>query len=958
EDKARLAGLWNSARNNYKPIEYHKIPVGFARMNTKFKGGALSIRPAQREGVAFMNSRGTGIIAYDVGVGKTMTAIWGIDDAFSKGLFKRPLLVVPQKVYQKWIDEIIGVEAQKDIYQTINGERTLRYAKGSIISEGILPGVEVNGFDNLGVDFIKRTQDEEGKTKRVAPYSITIVTFEGLVKIGFNQETEKGLAKRLNEALSQGESGRAAALQNQKMGEWIDQALSKTEVDIEALGIDAIIVDEAHNFRNLFMEVKGDVGKDGEREKRNFFSGGSAKPSARALSLFMLNAYIQDKHQRRNTFGLTATPFSNRATEIYSMLSLYDYLGMKDFDCYNIAQFCTTYIDETMEDAWTAAGRFEPKAVIRGYNNLPTLQAMIFRSINYKTGEQAKIERPQKVVLPLTHDERGIPMAAQYIVDTKLQPSDLQAQWLKEIRDFASRDPIVRKSSKLDAYYKEDERGNIPGQTLIALNASRAVTFSPYTLALGGERQYQQEKISPETFVDNSPKVKYAIECIRSVVEYHKTQGTAISGQIIYADRGREWFTHIKAYLMKHLGFVEEQVQVFHGSVSKLKRERIKQDFLAGKVKVLIGTSTMREGVDLQKVGSTMYICHIDWNPTDVHQLFGRIWRFGNRFSHVRLVIPLIENSSDIFTWQKLSEKMSRLNSIWQKADGTKLFEESELNAEELKRGLINDPLQLAELEVEEKVASVKTEMTIVSSKLTELKNVHFELAEFDQLTEELQGLAKEAITDPQVVYGTDPKKVEALQKMEMPSDQKGIYRIVRAYAKLKGWRTWQIKGKVGKHIKLTKQLDRLERDVLAAYELKLRDNVQPVIDNLKSQEEQLSARLENLQSDDFLQETQRHYEQLLKQQSSQSQSLQHRVQEFARLNYLLDCQHGIHNCDIYGRIEIIPRKEDEDIREKIIKAIKGLRTLAELKQDSPEYGRIMKALKGLQTLANLKKAA
>lgn len=913
DDKNKIVALWNSTRNNYKAIDYYKIPIGFERINNRFKGGTLSIRPAQREGVAFMNSRGTGIIAYDVGVGKTMTSILGIDDAFSKGLFKRPLVVVPQKVYKKWIAEINGVKAEKDIYQGKGKKKKKIHSKGEIISEGILPNVKVNDYDNLGVSYISRARDENGVAIPVDAYSITMVTFEGLSKIGFNTNTEKTLAKRLNEALSQGESGRAAAIQNEKMNEWIDQTLAKTEIDIEQMGIDAIIVDEAHNFRNLFMDVKGDIGKDGERESKNFFSQTGSKPSGRALSLFMLNAYIQDKHKRRNTFGLTATPFTNRATEIYSMLSLYDYEGMKDFDCYNIAQFCTTYIDETMEDSWTAAGKFEPKAVIRGYNNLPTLQSMIYRSINYKTGEDANIQRPQKVILPLSHDENGIPLDFEHIIDTKLKPSKLQQVWLDDITLFASKDRSQRRESSLSAYYSEDAKGNIPGQTLIALNASRSVTFSPYTIKFGGEAKFDQAQVSPEQFIKGSPKIQYAVECIRSVVDYHKKQGTSISGQVIYSDRGKEWFNHIKDYLIESVGLKAEQVEVFHGGVSKGKRERIKEDFLSGKVKVIIGSSTMREGVDLQKYGSTMYICYIDWNPTDVHQLYGRIWRFGNQFSHVRLVVPLIENSSDIFTWQKLSEKMSRLNSIWTRADGTKLFEESELNAEELKKGLINDPKKIAEYEIEEAVSSLRSELSIVDGKLKELQQVSNYINELDELTASLEKTAKQAISNPSVQYGTEQKKIDALKSRTI-IDQASIYRIVREYAKLKGYERWRMQGKVDSHIKLVKKLQRLEDNILVAYELTVRDDLAPVVNQIQEQKNTLEGQLEQVKSEDNLARLIEKHELEKAQQQGNSRTVEQRVAEFQRLNYLLDCQFGIHNCDIYGRVEEIKTGKQQDI--------------------------------------------
>ena len=910
DDKNRIAALWNSKRNNYRQIQYHKIPVGFT-INSKFKGGELKVRPAQREGVAFMGNRGTGIVAHDVGVGKTMTAILGISDGFDKGLFKRPLVVVPQKVIKKWIAETRGVFAEKDIKK---GKKIV-HKKGSLISEGILPHIEVIDYDNLGVNHIKKAKDENGVAYRVPAFSITFITYEGLVKIGFNQDTEKTLTSRLTEALSQGESGRGKAVIEQRAEEWIDNALKDTQLDIEEMGIDAIIVDEAHNFRNIFMDVKGDVGEDGERENKNFFSGTGSKPSSRALSLFMLNGYIQDKNNLRNTFGLTATPFTNRATEIYSMLSLYDYEGMKDFDCYNIAQFCTAFIDETMEDAWTAAGKFEPKAVIRGYNNLPTLQSLVFRSINYKTGEDANIQRPEKVILPLTHDENGLPLEYEYIVDSKLRPTQEQSIWMKEITMFASKDKDVRRQSKLSGFYSEDEKGNVPGQVLIALNASRAITFSPYALRLGGDAQYDVESISPEQFVKGSPKIQYAVECIRSVKEYHEYQGKPISGQVIYSDRGTEWFGHIKEYLIKNVGFSDKEVAVFYGKVSKGKREKIKEGFLAGNIKVIIGSSTMREGVDLQKYGSNMYICYIDWNPTDVHQLFGRIWRFGNKFSHVRLCVPLIENSSDIFTWQKLSEKMSRLNSIWAKSDGTKMFEESELNAEELKKGLINDPVELAEYEIEEAVQAITSELIVVESALKELNGAETIKERYKSLSAELELIASEALTNPTgLAYDIKPEKVQNLQSKEI-TDDKSMYRVVRQYAKMKAWGTHRILGKVDDHINYSKRMARLEEKVLKQYELTIFDNLSLVIEEYSNRSIEMRSKIDILKGEENKQATIRKYEVEKEAEDAESRTVEERVNQFQRLNFLLDCEFGIHNCDIYGRVEVT---ETGELLEKV----------------------------------------
>ena len=906
EDKTKIAALWNAKRNNYRQIPYWRIPVGYT-INENFKGGKLSIRPAQREGVAFMNSRGTGIVAYDVGVGKTMTAILGIADGFEKGLFKRPLIVVPQKVIKKWIAEIKGVFAKKD--QIIDGKKV---KKGELISEGILPNVVINDYDNLGVNVIERAKDVKTDiTYTVPEFSVTIVTWEGLVKIGFSQETENILLDKITTVLSQGESGRTAALLEQRAEGWIEKALSKTEVDIEEMGIDAIIVDEAHGFRNLFMEIKGDVGEDGEREAKNFFSSSSGDPSARAVSLFMLNSYVQSKNRLRNTFGLTATPFTNRPQEVYSMMALYDYEGLKEFDTYNIAQFCTSFIDETMEDSWTAAGKFEPKAVVRGYNNLPTLQSMIFRAINYKTGEDANIQRPEKIILPLENDEKGIPLEAEYIVDTKLPPIPLQQKWMNEITKFAS-----KQDSQLNSYYPTDSKGRVPGRVLISLNAARTVTFSPYALKLGSESQFNPGEVSYEKFVDNSPKIKYTIECIRSVRSYHMSKGTKISGQIIYADRGVEWFEHIKDYLTQNVGFEPSEVAIFTGKVSKGRRETIKENFLSGKIKVIIGSSTLREGVDLQKNGSTIYVCYLDWNPTDLHQLFGRIWRFGNKFSHVRIVIPLIENSSDIFTWQKLSEKMSRLNSVWAKANGTKMFNEGELNAEELKKALINDPEKLAKFELDEQIVSNTNERQIVKERLEALQKVEALKSKFASTLESIDRFVQEGMNNPSLGINTEQKQVDALKNRKVSADDiQSKYRFVKAYAKITRYNNkWTMLSAVDENIKARKKLKIVESSILEKYQLTAFDDFSPVVADLEEQFAKLERQKNQILNPEYKQSIIEKYRKEKEEEQAKSKSLEVRVSQFNRLNYLLDCEYGINECDIYGRVSNIKTGKSKNV--------------------------------------------
>ncbi len=882
EDRKKLEHIWNSARNNYVEPDWSKIPVGF-EINKYFKGGLLQIRPAQREGVAFLNINGTGIIAYDVGVGKTMTAVLYIADMMSKGMCRRPLIVVPNPTYEKWLGELQGVFAKKEIRDK---EGELLHQKGDLIAEGILPQYEYNDYYNLGSGHLEKAKNEEGFTVKVQDYSITVITYEGLSKIGFKESSEKKLITSIKSILSQGEVGREAAIVEEKISSMVDRALDKSEIYIEDMGIDAIVVDEAHNFKNLFTQVRGEatVGEYGEtgRESNHYELQGKT-PSARAIKLFMLNRYVQLQHNRRNTIGLTATPFTNSPLEIYSMQALFDYDGLKEHGIENIVDYFNTFIDESYEAVWTSRGRFEQRAVIRGFNNLPTMQAIIFKYILYKTGEEANISRPEKVVLPLKNDEKGVQLPIEYQANTEIPATEEQLGWFKEIAAFARGN-----ASELDMYYETDGKGNIPGRDLIAINAAQLATLSPLLLPW---RKVDESGISAEEFLASSPKLRYVVECIKSVKAYHENNNEEVSGQVIYSNRGTKFFGHIKTFLLEKVGYKDAEVQIIIGATSTKKKEKIKQDFLDGKVKVVIGSATIREGIDLQKRSTVLYNCFLDWNPTDIKQLEGRIWRFGNIFSHVRIVVPLIENSFDIFLNQKLGEKTSRVNNIWSKAGRTTVLKLEDLNPDELKKGLITDVKELVKMLIEEQSQELFIQENLLQSYVKQLGDAAAEKQEVDRLKRKLDGIAtraQEAWAYPPTIEKKVITRISKMKSETLPQ----LYRLVKAYADTREWsEKYDLEATVDEHIKKLKKLERTERNILAKNDLTIKDDFTALIEKYQQQVEQIRKDIKEVTSPQN--QLKLMLEMMAEKEAKQmsSKPTEERVEEFKRLNYLLECR-------------------------------------------------------------------
>jgi hypothetical protein len=207
-------------------------------------------------------------------------------------------------------------------------------------------------------------------------------------------------------------------------------------------------------------------------------------------------------------------------------------------------------------------------------------------------------------------------------------------------------------------------------------------------------------------------------------------------------NRGKEYFKLIKKYLeeevgyrkgIKHNNYSIDEVEIITSDVKQEVRERIKDAFLEGVCKVIIGTATIREGIDLQTYGTSLYNLYPDWNPTDVKQLEGRIWRQGNTFAYVRIVMPLVENSMDVFVFQKLEEKTARVNDIWYRADRGNVLDMDSLDPEEVKFALFTNIEELAKIEIDKQERELNRKFSVLRSNADVVSKLEFNIRSLEQ---------------------------------------------------------------------------------------------------------------------------------------------------------------------------------------------------------------------------------
>lgn len=764
EDQQRVEHIWNSTLNNWRDVDPAAVPIAFEHGYAfGASGSPTQIRPAQREGVAFaLAAQGSSITAFDVGVGKTMTAMALAEQVIEMGWARRPLIIAPKSVYPKWLKELRGEEG----------------------FNGFLPHRPVLALGNLGEQFLSLVQDADGATVEVPAGHISVMTYEGFERLGFSEQSYERVKNDLVEIIDQAkeQSAGKAAKERSKLEQRILGLFGTTEKDtvaqFEALGFDYLIIDEAHNFKNIFTTVEGEQDQDddamsvrlrsegyrrmpqggsGDRTRRQYTIQGTM--SIRGVRALIASLILHDRRARGQWGGvqlLTATPFTNSPLEIYSMLALVAYRQLKQRGIANLKAFFDSFIRVEYDVKYTARQKLEQGQVIRGFNNRIALQDLLFSNLIYKTGEDAGITecgpesttglcRPRKVVLPRINeivDGQLVPLPEDQQVLTFLRPTEEQKLIMEEISSYTQGKSQLFQFCEIakgtcsegqpeifsEEQYELDWQGKDIGRYLRAISYQRNAALSPM---LYNCRANSSEQIAadPKRFVETSPKLAYIFGCIASVKAHYAATGARPAGQIVYMNAAVCAFPALLDYAVKEMGYSPSQVAYIEGTdafvgYKRSDRERVRDAFNQGDVLLLFGSATIREGIDLQTNGAVLYIAHLDWNPTDLRQVEGRIWRQGNRHQAVRIVIPLLENSVDAFMFQKLEEKTARINDLFNRAGRGNVLRLEEINPEEVKYGLITDLKARAELELKDEAEQIRRKAVRLDSRLATLKEL------------------------------------------------------------------------------------------------------------------------------------------------------------------------------------------------------------------------------------------
>ncbi|MBE6181270.1 MAG: hypothetical protein E7148_01045 [Rikenellaceae bacterium] len=616
----------------YRP-DYSKVPL-FSNINKDFKGRPLKLTSVQLAGIGRMTVKGVGVLAHEVGFGKTLSGVLAMHEAMTRGFAKKPLVIVPNdNILKQWVE-------------TINEA---------------LPNATVNTLGNLGANYdLTDFEINDGE--------FTIMTYEGLKAMSFSDATYNRLAARfsyITEDLTKHQSERDAQKRIEKQKELKGKMIrgAKTTYGFEDFGFDWLTFDEVHNANHIVSKVRLD------KSVASDFRSQSQRTSDLGLKTWLAAQYIQEENNGRNVLLLSATPFTNKPLEYYSILSLVANKMLERKGFFNVDQFFATFMEADNELEIGANGRPQQKTNVRRFRNNGLFQQLLSEFIDIK-GEE---DNPE-LVRPERHNK-----------EYKIAQNDLTAEVMAEVQGLLSDNDTV----------------------LQGIGHARAAAFSPYATSVLGLKPKNYRE-----FVKNSPKIDATIK----MIEQNK-KDRPDAGQIVYSEVGVEFFPMIRDYLVKESGFKPEEVRIITGATSNSERINIQTAFNDGVVKVVIGSPAIKEGLNLQGNTTDMYILSLPWNFTQLRQIEGRGWRQGNKWENIRINYMLTNDSVDVFMLQRLQLKQGLYNEAMK--SGAESLDVSDIDTAELKTALITDPSVRAEIVTVQERAKLNQERTQVEADLS-----------------------------------------------------------------------------------------------------------------------------------------------------------------------------------------------------------------------------------------------
>ena len=622
-----LVTRYNELFNSTRPREYDGSHITFTGMNPEIR-----LREHQLNAVAHVLYGGNTLLAHEVGAGKTFEMVAAAMESKRLGLCHKSLFVVPNHLTEQWSSEFLRlypsanilVATKKDFEPKNRKKFCARIATGEY--DAVIIGH--SQFEKIPVSMERQQRLLEEQILEVE---------EGLRELK-DQRAERFTIKSL-ERTKRGLETKLKKLQ--------DSSRKDDVVTFEQLGVDRLYVDEAHNYKNLFLYTK----------MRNV-AGLSTTDAQKSSDMLLKCRYIDEITDSKGVVFATGTPVSNSMTELYTMMRYLQHdairgKGLAHFDCW-ASTFGET--QTAIELAPEGTG-YRARTRFAKFFNLPELMTLFKEAADIKTSDQLNLPTPT----PIYHNEVA-------------QPTEIQKEMVQELSERAAKVHAQLVDPSTDNMLKITSDGRKLGldQRIINPNLPDDPN-SKVNMCVDNIAQIYEDgkadRLTQLVFCDlSTPKTTVTQKAAKTAGgNLDSPEMNALERLIDSENPDEPGFTvydDIREKLVAR-GIPREEIAFIHEANTEARKKELFAKVRSGQVRVLMGsTFKMGAGMNVQDRLVALHDLDCPWRPGDLEQRSGRIIRQGNKNKEVHIYRYVTESTFDAYLWQTVENKQKFISQI------------------------------------------------------------------------------------------------------------------------------------------------------------------------------------------------------------------------------------------------------------------------------------------------------
>ena len=658
--RRRLTAYYNEHYNNLRPREYDGSFLTFPGMNPE-----ITLRPHQRNAVARILFGGNTLVAHAVGAGKTIVMGAAAMEKKRLGLCSKTMIVVPNHLTEQIGSELLTLYPNANIL--VAEKRDFEKDRRRLFCSRIATG----NYDIVILGHSQFTRLPLSDERQQQFLRDEIEQFTEVINAAKKERTGQELSVKQLERAKKSLESRLEKLMD---------APKDDAVTFEELGVDSLMVDEAHQFKNLAVQTK-----------MQNVSGITTAESRKATDLLMKCQYLDEITGGKGVVFCTGTPISNSAAELYTMMRYIQADTLREHGLYAFDAWAANFGEtvSAMELAPEGTG-YRMKTRFARFNNLPELISMWKLAADVQTADMLKLEVPEL--------EGGKPTVIM------CPPTELQKHTIQALGERAE---AVRAGS-VDPH----------------VDNMLKITTDGRKLAL------DQRLLNPALPDDPGSK---ANACADKVYEIWAQTREQRSTQLIFSDLATPgtgaWnvYDDIRDKLIAR-GVPKEEIAYIHDANTDAKKAALFARVRAGKVRVLLGsTQKMGAGTNVQTKLIALHHLDVPWRPSDIEQREGRILRQGNENKRVQIFRYATEGSFDAYSWQLIENKQRYISQIMTSktpARSCEDLDEATLTYAEVKALCAGNPLIKEKMDLDNEVARLSTLRSAHNAQIYELQDL------------------------------------------------------------------------------------------------------------------------------------------------------------------------------------------------------------------------------------------